>query len=184
MIVVSNQIALQSIKQADQVALYDLMQHIYPPAYKHFWKDDCSWYLNQLYCFDNLKKELHQKGGDYYFVCFRESEKTPYQTIGIFKTISNYIYPPLPKYKAFKIHRIYLNPKLQSHGIGKKLMIYAEQIATTTNHNLIWLDAMDKHQQAQGFYKSLGYTKTILQQLDLELLHQEYRPMWYQHKML
>jgi len=63
-------------------------------------------------------------------------------------------------------------------------MIYAEQIATTTNHNLIWLDAMDKHQQAQGFYKSLGYTKTILQQLDLELLYQEYRPMWYQHKML
>ena len=89
MIVVSDQIALQSIEQTDQVALYKLMQHIYPPAYKHFWKDDCSWYLNHLYCLDNLKKELHQKGGDYYFVCFRESEGKPYQTIGIFKTISD-----------------------------------------------------------------------------------------------
>ncbi len=184
MISVSDQITLQTIQETDQVALYELMLRIYPPAYHHFWKDDCSWYLNTLYSIDNVKKELQQEGGNYFFVRFRKSVTHPYQTIGIFKTIENHTYPPLKQYKAFKIHRIYLDPIIQGHGIGKKLMRFAEKEALKTDHKLIWLDAMDKHKQAQGFYKTLGYQKTILQQLDLKLLHKEYRPMWYQHKML
>ncbi len=183
-IVVSQDISLFSLTAGDQPELLNLMSRIYPPAYAHYWKDDCSWYLNKIYGKEHLAAELTQKGGDYYFIRFRESNTEPLRTIGIFKIIKNALYPPLPNKRAFKVHRIYIDPKIQGKGIGKTLMQFAENLALQTNHDIIWLDAMDTHEQAQAFYKKLGYKKSEIQYLDFPLLHDEHRPMWFMHKEL
>lgn len=193
MITISDQIALQPITLEDQLDLFELMQRIYPPAYKHFWEDQGNWYLNSLYTPDNLKKELQEKGSYYYFIryfdkqsiSFRESVNSKkHTTIGIFKVIENCVYPEQPSALSFKVHRIYLDTTIQGKGIGKQLMRYAEKRAKKTRHNLIWLDAMDQHPQAMAFYEKLGYIKGGLQQLDFELLHDMYRPMWYLYKQI
>ena len=185
MITISNQLQLQPITLEDQPVLFELMQRVYPPAYAHFWQDQGSWYLNSLYTLDNLKKELQEEGSYYYFVRFRESEDSnTYKNIGIFKIIENCTYPEQSNTLSFKVHRIYLDNNIQGKGIGKKLMLYAQERAQKTGHQLIWLDAMDQHPQAMAFYHSLGYTKGGLQHLDFELLHDVYRPMWYLFKHL
>lgn len=169
---------MKAITIDDQPTLLGLMKKIYPPAYAHFWKDDCSWYLNNTYSKANLTLELKDKNSAYYFVYYNE------MIAGIFRLISNCSYPPLSDEQAFKVHRIYLDPTIQGKGIGKQLMNYAQQIAVTTHHTIIWLDAMDTHTQAQSFYKNLGYLRAALQRLDFPFLHDKHRPMWFMHKML
>ena len=182
MVKVSENLTLVPIAISDQKVLFSLMSRIYPSAYAHYWKDDCSWYLNTIYGTENLRKELEEVGTSYFFVRFRESVTET--TIGILKVNANCTYPAQPDAKAYKIHRIYLDPEVQGKGIGKDLMHFTETHAKASNHKLIWLDAMDTHEQAQAFYKKLGYIKGDLQHLPFELLNDEHRPMWYMHKPL
>lgn len=192
MIQISDVLVLDPISLKDQPALFELMQRIYPPAYAHFWEDQGNWYLNKMYSLENLAKDLQEKGSYYYFVrsCLparevRESSNTPeYKTIGIFKVIENCAYPKQPNRLGFKTHRIYLDASVHGKGIGKQLMMYAEERAKETKHTLLWLDAMDQHPQAMTFYKNLGYSKGGVQHLDFALLHDLYRPMWYLYKHL
>jgi len=60
--------------------LNTLMHRIYPPAYKYLWHDDGSWYLDQLYNIDNVKKDIEEPDGDFYLVQY----EAKYQ--GILKT--------------------------------------------------------------------------------------------------
>lgn len=185
MIAISDQLQLIPITIDDQEVLYTLMKRIYPPAYSHFWEDKGQWYLDTLYTKTNLKKELLEKGSYYYFIGFRESVLSKTTThIGILKVIENHTYPELPEYRGFKVHRIYLDQTIQGKGIGKQIIQYTEKRALQTNHQIIWLDAMDKHPQAMHFYQRLGFEKGGLQLLDFELLHAPYRPMWYLYKKL
>ncbi len=178
MIQVNSHITLSPVNLVDQERLYNLMKRVYPSAYAHFWKDDCSWYLSQIYSKENLEQELSDANSMYYFVHYND------ETVGILKLIKNCQYPPLASEKGFKIHRIYLDPSVQGKGVGNALMDYAQEVAIAQKHSLIWLDAMDKHAQAQQFYKKLGFQKTEKQRLDFPLLHDEHRPMWFMHKML
>ncbi len=185
MISISDQLQLIPITLDDQEVLYTLMKRIYPPAYSHFWKDQGKWYIDTLYTHKNLKKELLEEGSYYYFIRFRESALSEFDSyIGILKIIENYIYPELPKSPSLKVHRIYLDPAIQGKGIGKKIIKYTEERARKTHHKIIWLDAMDKHPQAMYFYERLGFQKGGLQLLDFDLLHAPYRPMWYLYKKL
>lgn len=178
MIQVNSHITLTSIELVDQERLYNLMKRVYPSAYAHFWKDEGLWYLDQIYGKKNLAQELSDDNSLYYFVHYND------KIVGILKLIKDCEYAPLASHKAFKVHRIYLDTSVQGKGVGYALMGYAEQIAIAQKHSLIWLDAMDKHAQAQQFYKKLGFQKTEKQRLDFPLLHDEHRPMWFMHKML
>lgn len=184
LIKVTDNISLRTIHLEDQPDLHALMHRIYPPAYAHYWQDQGTWYVNTLYGVENLKKELEDDNSQYYFIILHDSQSKQKQVVGIFKVIQNYPYPPKPSYKAYKVHRIYLDPATQGQGIGRRLMKYAVHAAKKSQHELLWLDAMDTHVQAQAFYASLGFEKTELQQLDFELLHPEHRPMWYLHTFL
>ena len=184
MIKVTDHISLRPIQLEDHAELHGLMQRVYPPAYAHYWEDQGAWYVNTIYSLENLTKELAEAGSLYYFIVFQEEKSTTGEVVGIFKIIHDYSYPPMPAFKAFKVHRVYLDAATQGKGIGKKLMQYATQIANNENHELLWLDAMETHTQAQAFYASLGFEKTEMQLLDFELLYPEHRPMWYLHKFL
>ena len=72
MIRISENIHLKEIKKEDTSVLFKLMQVIYPPAYKHFWKDAGNWYVNTQYSKKNIQKELSQENADYYFILFND----------------------------------------------------------------------------------------------------------------
>ncbi|RMB63510.1 GNAT family N-acetyltransferase [Dokdonia sinensis] len=190
---ISQNLYLTPLTTGDQPQLFKLMQRIYPSAYGHYWKDDCSWYLESQYGKKNFEQELNSPGSEYYFVRSTKQARDEFRepaspagrsVIGIFKIIKNCPYPPLEEDNALKVHRVYLDPAIQGQGIGKSVMVFAEKYAQKTGHSLIWLDAMDTHEQAQAFYKSLGYERSKVQHLDFPLLHDQYRPMWYMHKFL
>ncbi|MEQ3655285.1 MAG: GNAT family N-acetyltransferase [Dokdonia sp.] len=184
MIVLSDHIHLQALTLSDHSEVYQLLQTIYTPAYGHYWEDNGKWYLDQQYQLEHFTKELNEKKSKYYLINYSDKNGTSSVPIGIFKYNTHTPYAPLPEYRAFKIHRLYLAVDFQGKGIGKLMMQYAQKIAKKDKHQLIWLDAMDTHVQAQSFYKSLGFVKTTSRVLPFELMRDEHRQIWYLHKML
>lgn len=178
MIQISEHILLQPILLSDCKELFDLMQHVYPPAYKHFWNDDCSWYINNQYSSKNILKELNQVNSEYYFVVYQGKK------VGNFRFVWDEKLNNLPFKKTVKLHRIYLHKNTQGKGIGKTLLYWLENQAKQKKYDAIWLDAMDKKHQAFLFYKKLGYTYHSHCYLGFKLLKEEYRKMSQLYKHL
>ncbi len=171
-ITISNELALQTIEIENQEELYELMKRIYPPAYRNYWKDEGSWYVNDLYTFHSVQKELSEKDTDYYFVILEN------QIIGIFRIVYH-VNPYNEIDESFvKLHRLYLDQTIQNKGIGKKLMKWLIDKVKREGYPKLWLDAMEKQPQALYFYQKLGFEIIDKVSLDFPLLIDEYRGMF------
>lgn len=56
--------------------------------------------------------------------------------------------------ECIQIKQVAIAPSCQSEGLGKKLIVYAEQVARRLGYSTIFLTG---RQQAWGFYEKLGY---------------------------
>ena len=131
MITINSHLSLQPIKIEDQPKLLELMQEVYPDAYGHFWKDDCSWYLNHIYSLESLKKDLATPQSHNHFILYKN------EAVGIFKYVYNQTYTPLSPLKGLKLHRLYLHPSVQGKGIGRDIMQYGERLARKLDYKII-----------------------------------------------
>lgn len=57
--------------------------------------------------------------------------------------------------KCLQIKQVAIHPEYQGKGLGKKLMVYAEQVARNLNYSNLFLTG---RKQAWGFYSNLGYS--------------------------
>lgn len=170
-ILITKNLQLQPIEESDAVLLYRLMQKVYIPAYASFWQDEGAWYLQEQYSKNNIKLEINEEYSSYYFILYK-GEK-----VGNFRIKWNELLPHYPHVKSVKLHRIYLDPKVQGKGIGSQLLHWLEQEAIVKQYKIIWLDAMDKKLAALQFYKKLGYQYYSHCFLDFPLMFDEYRKM-------
>ena len=178
MITVSENISLQPITKFDYKELYTLMKEVYPLSYQEFWNDDCSWYVNSQYSQENILKELNQQNAEYYFVIYNK------QKVGNFRFIWDENLEGFPSIKTVKLHRIYLHQNTQGKGIGKTLLRWLENLAKQQNYELLWLDAMNKKEQAYQFYCKQGFQYHSHCYLEFELLKDPYRKMSQLYKKI
>lgn len=179
MIIISNTIKLQNISIEDQPKLIKLIEVVYPPTYKHIWKnEDCNWYVNKFFNLTNLRDELLEKDAEYYFVIYNSIN------VGIIRIHYNKPYHVLPEKKATYLHRIYLGEEAQGKGVAKQLFNWVETLAKQKGSELVWLKAMDTQQQALRFYEKQGFTISGTTCLNFELLHKPFRGMKLLHKIL
>lgn len=172
MITISDRITLRTILLENQQELYTLMAKIYPPVYQHLWDDNGSWYLNQIYTFDNLKTELSDKNGFYYFVEYNST------TIGILRIVDNCNSAYFKDKKGMKLHRIYLDPAIHGKGIGKKIINWTKQKALALENDILWLEAMDSSLGVITFYESLGFEKMEKFEFPLKKMEKKHRGMY------
>jgi GNAT superfamily N-acetyltransferase len=179
MIVISDAIQLKLISVRDHSKLLELVKQIYPPAYKHMWKnDDCGFYFEKFYSLDNLNKELAEAESEYYFIYYKT------HLDGILRMHFNKALKTKPETSACYLHRIYLSEDAQGKGIGQKLLSWVEQRAKSKGDELLWLEAMDTQQQALRFYKKQGFTESHKAYLDFEPLRDRFRGMDVLFKVL
>ena len=57
----------------------------------------------------------------------------------------------------FFISSLYVLPEFQGYGIGKKLLLKAEEIAAKLKHDRVWLGVMKDNVKALEWYKKLGF---------------------------
>mgnify|MGYP000201868340 CR=1 FL=1 len=173
---VSSAIKLQKITLNDQGRLYNLMKEIYIPAYHHLWEDGGEWYLDTLYSKENLKKELLEKKQEYYFVLYDN------EIIGIFRILLESPLDIFPQKKALMLQRIYLHHNTHGKGIAKQLLDWLENLSKESNHDIIWLKAMDTQKQALRFYIKRGFIKAKNTSLSFPLLFKDLRGMYIMYK--
>lgn len=178
MIKITQQIILQPIQNTDCELLFSLMKEIYTPVYSHFWKDNGSWYVDSQYSKNAVLKDLSEAKNEYYFILFEN------EIVGNFRIIWDKRLVGLTEEKQVKLHRIYLHPKTQGNGIGKKLLFWLGEKAREKNYKIIWLDAMNEQPQAFEFYKKLGFQYHSHEYLDFDLLHDEVRKMSQMYKKI
>ncbi|TMM30394.1 GNAT family N-acetyltransferase [Polaribacter aestuariivivens] len=178
MITISKNLQLKKIVSENSEVLFELMQAIYPPAYQHFWTDNGNWYINTQYSKENILQELSEKNTDYYFVVFND------EIVGNFRIIWGEKLANLSEEKQVKLHRIYLHPKTQGKGLGKKLLFWLEEKVKEKGFKIIWLDGMNKQPQAFQFYEKLGYIYHSHTFLPFENMLEEYKKMSQLYKKL
>lgn len=179
MIIISEYVQLQSITIEDHVKLVSLMKRIYPPAYKQMWRnEECDFYFDRFYSFENLKKELGEPEAEYYFVHSKN------HLVGILRLHFNNPLKSMPEKSACYLNRIYLSEQAQGKGIAKELMKWVEQKAKLKGNELIWLEAMDTKEQALRFYTKQGFSKSHKAYLDFESLIDHFRGMDVLYKKL
>ncbi|HOC54420.1 MAG TPA: GNAT family N-acetyltransferase [Verrucomicrobiota bacterium] len=62
--------------------------------------------------------------------------------------------------QKFYVHQLYILPRSQGLGLGRRLMACAEERARELGADRIWLGVMVKNAQAVGWYKRLRFTIT------------------------
>jgi len=179
MIAVSDSIALESISISDHSKLLDLINYIYPPAYKYLWKnEDCNFYFERFYSLTNLKAELAESKSEYYFVQHGNN------LVGILRIHFEKVLKSMPEKSACYINRIYLSEEAQGKGIAGALFNWVERKARLNKNEVIWLEAMDSKAQALRFYEKQGLIKSHMAYLDFEPLHDDFRGMHVMYKLL
>ena len=59
--------------------------------------------------------------------------------------------------KRFYISSLYVLPGFQGYGIGKKLLLNAEEVATNLKHDKVWLGVMIDNIKALEWYRKIGF---------------------------
>lgn len=163
-ITISADVYLQSITMERYDELYQLMERIYPDAYKYLWTDNGEWYIKYLYSRVSVSRDILEEGSDFYFVIYKNEIK------GILKLQYNEPCPDLMEKDALRLHRIYLAPEIHGKGISNLLMSHVIKLAKSQKKDIIWLDCMDSKQQALNYYTKYGFQKGTLFELEYELL--------------
>lgn len=179
MIWISDNIHLKALANKDHSKLLSLLKRIYPPAYKHLWRnEDCSFYFNKFYSEENLKIELSNANAAYYFV-YHNSNR-----VGIIRFVHHTPFEDFPKIKSTYLNRIYLGEEAQGKGVAQQLFNWTENCAKQNGCNLIWLKVMDTQKQALRFYEKQGYKLGEPTNLDFELIHPNLRGMYTMYKLI
>ena len=177
-ITITTSISLLPITVEDYPQLWELMEVVYPKAYKHFWEDEGDWYRARIWNKKDVETELGNPHAFYSFVCLDD------EIVGILRIIENAEFEDNLSVKALKLHRIYLDDKAQGRGLGKTIMHWVEAYARDKGHSGVWLEVMDTQHQALKFYERCGYKVTGDFRLDFKLMHDHLRGMHRMYKAL
>ena len=120
-------------------------------------KAQLDYMLGAFYNDTALKESVSQKR--HHFVLANEGN----QTLGFASFEWNYDHQ-----KQTKIHKIYILPKTQGKGIGKKLVDFVEKVAKENDSDALSLN-VNRFNKALNFYQKIGFE--IVDEVNIELEH-------------
>ena len=156
---------------ADELAA--LAKNIYKEYYLHLWHPGgADWYMDEYaYHPDKLRSELADNNNLHFIVYIHD------QPMGYLKIRINEKLKGFELLNSLEIERIYLHKKATGKGIGKQLMLLAEEIAAQYKKEMIFLKAMDSSKDAIAFYQKMGYTLCGTWYLPFPQMKEAYRGM-------
>ncbi|OHR70594.1 GNAT family acetyltransferase [Bacillus sp. HMSC76G11] len=111
-------------------------------------------YLERAFNLKQLEKELSYISSQFFFVYFNN------EIAGYLKVNTNDAQSEEMCNESLEIERIYIKNKFQKHGLGKYLLNKAMEIAMERNKRNIWLGVWEKNENANAFYKKMGFVQT------------------------
>lgn len=135
---------------SDFGTIRDLAYEIWPDTYGNILsKEQLDYMLGAFYSAETLLKNYTEK--NHQFLLATENGVA----LGFISFEHNYQGEPVTR-----IHKIYVLPQTQGKGIGKLLLEKVEALAAENHSESLSLN-VNRHNNAQGFYKKLGFEITL-----------------------
>lgn len=169
-------ISIEKATTTDSHLLTELAITIYKENYLYLWQEGGAvWYMDQYaYPEKKILLELSDPTLAYYVL------KVGEEPVGYLKLLFTGEFSGYDSADTFEIERIYLLNKMKGQGLGRKLMVFAEDKAVAMGKKLVYLKAMDSSKEAIAFYLKMGYeihSKLSLPMPTFSLMKEEYRGM-------
>lgn len=137
---------IRALKREELSIVRELAHAIWPDTFKAILShDQIQYMLNWMYDLKQLENQFSQ--GHQFYVA--EIEGTPVGFIGI---ELNY-----PEKGITKIHKIYILPKKQGLGIGKKLITYVRELSSKSFIKTLQLN-VNRFNKSIAFYYAMGFS--------------------------
>ncbi|HKO76919.1 MAG TPA: GNAT family N-acetyltransferase [Flavobacterium sp.] len=151
-------ITINEASIVDFVTIQNIAHQTWPIAYGEILsKAQLDYMLDAFYNEEALKDSVANKG--HHFILANEGE----DTLGFASYEHHY-----NQKQQTKIHKIYILPKTQGKGIGKKLIDFIEKVAKENDSNALSLN-VNRFNKALHFYQKLGFE--IVEEVNIELDH-------------
>lgn len=110
-------------------------------------------YLDAAFSPERIKTELGLAGSAFYFL------HVGVELAGYLKLNLPPAQSDLNEPESLEIERIYITPRYQGRGFGKRLLETAEEIGIQLECRATWLGVWEKNVNAIGFYARMGYAE-------------------------
>ncbi|WEG13251.1 GNAT family N-acetyltransferase [Pullulanibacillus sp. KACC 23026] len=111
-------------------------------------------YLEEAFNSNQLEKEWSNRSSEFFLVYFN------HEVAGYLKLNTNDAQSEDMGDESLEVERIYIKKQFQKQGLGKYLLMKAQEIALERKKKKIWLGVWEKNENAIGFYKKLGFVQT------------------------
>lgn len=115
-------------------------------------EEDMQAFLGQYFNLQQVQGEL-QNENDFYFLAEAEDK-----AVGYLRLMEDQkSLPPVNKWKALELKRIYVKKEYQGKGIAQQLMDFTLQFATDRGYKVVFLGVWEHNSRAQKFYSKYGF---------------------------
>ena len=126
----------------DMPTIKKLAEHSWSPAFESILSaQQIAYMMEMMYSNESLEQQMDE--GHHYAIARKNNENVGYMSCEINHNQSD----------KTKIHKLYILPEHQRHGIGKALIDYATQQALKANNNALFLNVNKYNDKAINFYR-------------------------------
>lgn len=111
-------------------------------------------YLERAYNLEQLECEIANPSSHFYFVLYDQ------QVAGYLKINTGNAQSEEMGEDSLEVERIYVKKDFQKHGLGKKLLNKAMEMALELNKSKVWLGVWEENDNAIAFYQKKGFVQT------------------------
>ncbi|MCE2989807.1 MAG: GNAT family N-acetyltransferase [Burkholderiales bacterium] len=142
--------------EADLQVVRDIAYATWPDTFRDILAPgQITYMLEWLYAIPRLRTQVASREHEFYLA---EMDGRP---VGFCAHQLEYPEPGLSK-----IHKLYLLPETQGHGIGKALVMQVASEANAAGHRAVVLN-VNKYNRAVGFYEAIGFVRDREEVIDI-----------------
>jgi diamine N-acetyltransferase len=132
------------------------LRHFGEYTFREAWQstndaDNMELYCQKTFSLAQTKAEYQHPHSEFYFA-FLDAELAGYMKLN-FEDHPSALRPA----RTVQVERLYVNPNMQSQGIGTHLLDFSARRANETNAPWIWLTVWQKADRARRFYEKHGF---------------------------
>ncbi len=139
------EIKIRSWLKSDFTVVRKILLQTWLETYSFIPEEDIHFHFEKFY----NEAKLNILYTDPHTQCFiSELDEAPVGWMKLFNNVSQ---------KRFYVSSLYVLPKFQGYGLGKRLMSKAEEIASSKHYDRIWLGVMKENKKALNWYEKQGF---------------------------
>ena len=166
----TREIIIKKIGAEDVPLIVSLAHHIWPATYREILSPDQITYMMELFYHPaSLTSQMTEKGHQFIIALHHG------------KAIAFASYSSANETGIYKLHKIYVDPSMQGHGVGRRMIDYILSELISMKAGALELN-VNRNNKAKFFYEKLGFS--VVREEDIDIGNGYYMNDYVMRKML